>query len=125
MNAKPARQLIAALRSGDFRQGLHRALDQDGRRCCLGVAAAISPPECAADRAGIETTTRNVNAAPLTGEFGKGEAVIPNEPGRVRYWLGISRTEEAMLVALNDLNNSFMQIASYIEDNFINDEEEE
>lgn len=118
--------LIAALRSGEYKQGegyLRRREDYKHAYatvyCCLGVACKIS---------GLGSF--DYTDAFITAE--EGEVSSTHLPGAVRKWLGFAtdngalingdmRTETALVVSslmdANDLGVSFAQIADIIEEN--------
>ena len=108
-----ARKLVAALRSGRYKQGrgqLHRA--SDDRRCCLGVACDLYQKEVGGLR--IEKSDEH------DAFFYDGESGIL--PAVVMEWLGLREERGQLgehfldcLAAKNDSGASFRQIADIIE----------
>lgn len=110
MNKNIAKQWIAALRSGDYKQGHKRLVitDKDiSAFCCLGVLCNIA----------IENGY---------GEWKGDNFIIPGRevresiilPIRVREWADISDKSMQMFIEFNDTRGfSFQQIADYIEKN--------
>lgn len=122
----PAEKWVAALRSGEFAQGLralHR-IHQDGREdyCCLGVACALAVREGVVDPGAADGDfVPNEGGFIKPVRYGKSmnSGTLPDE---VRTWLGL-RTEDGefydtenydSLAKMNDNGASFEEIADAI-----------
>ena len=139
MNKENVKKWIAALRSGEFKQGKKRLrnLDTMGNKtyCCLGVLCeiadieiwegAVLPPVAVADWLGLPIQARYAdglgrsNVATLTFEATESEReVIMDKCGDDVLSLDatVAPREEAYLAALNDKGATFEQIADFIED---------
>jgi hypothetical protein len=93
MDAELKKRWVAALRSGEFKQGRYE-LESEGAFCCLGVLCRI-----------VGIPTRDEAGLPLSATPG-------HPPG------GLSEAEESVLVEMNDnKRKSFREIADYIEAN--------
>lgn len=129
MNPEIKAQWVAALRSGDFRQGtgcLHRvqqnepdSVDQSNRPdtyCCLGVLCVL------AQRAGAVTAERN----PCRVAYGGTTAILPTD---VLLWASlpvfpehggpagcVPISPDTSLASLNDGGTGFAEIADIIEE---------
>lgn len=122
----PAELWVEALKSGEFKQGQGRLLQQhDGSRyyCCLGVACEVYRRETGQgewrERPGFETRLE------FHEEGGKHGSVLPLS---VQRWLGVSNCDGTFvssrdqlgrallntLVGLNDGGYTFDQIADVI-----------
>lgn len=88
---------IAALRSGEYRQGRHALRKADGSYCCLGVLCEV---------AGVKLD--------VAGEFPEGAA----DYGPITA-LGICNSRQTILIGMNDgfLPKPFSEIAKWIERN--------
>ena len=108
---------IAALRSGEFKQGRGQLLTNYGGYCCLGVACEVYRREN-----GGEWIDKEIGSGETQKEFKGSAAVLPVE---VEDWLGISSHNPMLFDSDNeyhsatDLNDSFGytfdQIADAIE----------
>ena len=85
---------IAALRSGEYKQG-KIALLQDGHYCCLGVAADLLEKDGEAPQRPWRSARVGVLSMPFPGK--------------------LSRTTENRLWIMNDDGVPFPEIADYIE----------
>lgn len=114
MNPDIKAQWVAALRSGEYKQG-QRALSHSGRYCCLGVLC-----ELAVKAGAIERVTRTDG----TYLYGSGENgwLLPSE---VVDWAGVGsgnpRANGHELFAYNDgvagvRRHTFTEIADLIEE---------
>lgn len=112
-----AKKWIAALRSGDYKQGLgalcQTYADGDCRYCCLGVACEV------AIKSGvpIEVSGCTYRSSSLINFDGH----LFNLPESVREWLGLNSvfgsTSDTTLTMLNDQERkSFSEIADFIEE---------
>lgn len=115
---------VAALRSGEYQQGVRR-LDHDGKQCCLGVKCLL---DIAATRNGV---VRRISPGRVnTFEFGYFDNLInvftysvSMPMNQILYLWGITEDEATQLALLNDGNAagakmlSFAEIAQWIEDN--------
>jgi hypothetical protein len=109
--------LIAALRSGEFKQGQLRLRPTSNTFCCLGVACELYRRETGQ---GEWVSTLEDPAHPDLQQF-----VMPDGttvgvlPPSVRKWLGWSSdkgsTSEACLAERNDSGATFSEIADLIE----------
>lgn len=89
---------IAALRSGEYQQGIGELCNSDNKYCCLGVAAHLC----------------GVTGHDLSSEWISHELAYKfNIPHILVGWIG----EAESLALMNDEGLSFIQIADYIEDN--------
>ncbi len=107
MNLDAKQKWVAALRSGEFRQGLNRLQtgDDDDAYCCLGVACIV------AEREGVDVRRWSVGRQRLRG------ADLRYQPD-VLKWLAASASTLrcSELIDLNDnVRVSFEEIADYIE----------
>jgi hypothetical protein len=104
----------AALRSGEFEQGVRMLETADGRNCCLGVLCAL------AAESGVTIRTVNPDG---TVFYGNKRGILPDE---VVIWAGMHsgdgyyfnqrREEECSLVGHNDVDSyTFEQIADVID----------
>ncbi len=108
-----AKKWVAALRSGEYKQGRNWLLAQD-RFCCLGVACNLF------DASKWEESREGEK---IVG-FGHGVMVFDGQnqslPSCVREWLGLADAEGrhihgTTLSGLNDTGRSFTDIADLIE----------
>lgn len=116
-----AMQLVAALRSGKYKQGVN-ALHQDDTFCCLGVACDIAGAKW-------ELSLTSKYGIPLYND-GTGALERSIMPNYIRDYFGFATAEgqfEAHAPALwgrqsllraNDAGATFDQIADYIEANW-------
>jgi hypothetical protein len=111
-------KLIAALRSGEFKQGKLRLRPTSNTFCCLGVACELYRRETGQ---GEWVPAHDDEAHPSLQEF-----VMPDEgttsgvlSPSVRKWLGWASdkgsTSEACLAERNDSGATFSEIADLIE----------
>lgn len=112
---------LAALRSGDYKQGMQVLASEENGYCCLGVLCDL------AEKAGAVTSVQ-VNS-PLVDSrvkaFGAEEA-CSFLPVEVRTWAGIENHAPSIkqpyrtvgLHYLNDTGNTFEEIAKLIEEYF-------
>jgi len=103
-----AKKWVAALRSGEFKQG-SRFLCRDNRYCCLGVACVI------AQRSGVSVSRKDTPSG--YSVFGDGHtAGLPEE---VKSWLGLKDSSgkygHRALVWDNDDGHTFPKLADIIE----------
>jgi len=119
MKADIAKKWVAALRSGEYEQGIE-ALCQEGKFCCLGVLCELASNEGVVSRTVINGDDA-VYGIDLQRDY------LPHE---VQKWSGVrcssgeytalvdgSRYEKS-LVGHNDVDNlSFDEIADIIEEN--------
>ena len=100
---------IAALRSGEYKQG-RKHLNNNGAYCCLGVLCEVYLENC--DEPKIEKRAE-VGYDNLVF-YGGWSASLPPE---VHVWSGLSNLSPAHLIYLNDTaKKSFAEIADYIEE---------
>ena len=111
-----AEKWVAALRSGEYKQGRKTLQSKEGF-CCLGVACDL------AVKAGLPIIvgTRNINT-----DFGTGIKEVITYDGKPDYlppivqkWLGLSTAsggyKDGNLAIQNDFGSSFAEIADIIE----------
>lgn len=120
---------LAALRSGDYLQGMSRLktiVDENTRYCCLGVLCELAAAE------GIVTETEKVRPVFYPGTvktmaFGEqmNVSILPPEvaewsglDGLYDYTVGKLDEETPSLAMMNDNGDSFVNIAMFIEKNF-------
>jgi len=106
---------IAALRSGEYKQGRGQLVD-NGKYCCLGVLCDISKKQF---KLKIHSDYVEANKLNFTGLL----------PDNLEYYLGLNKDIDSngnirsfsdYLVELNDRKNSqFKTIANYIEKNIL------
>lgn len=113
---KYAKQWVAALRSGEYKQGfntLHSITDEGERFCCLGVACDLFRDELSL------TKKQEQDVYMYNGD----DATLPlsvvsllNLNGENAYWGTNVEDNDKSLVAWNDVKKkSFKQIAALIE----------
>ena len=100
MNADVKQKWVAALRSGQYKQGRGR-LRQEDKYCCLGVLCDLSP---IGTWESVESGIVYFGADVLT-------------PNAVDEWACLYGSQIATLATLNDEGKSFSEIADYIEAN--------
>ena len=95
LELKTKQAWIKALRSGDYIQGKHSLLKEDGSRCCLGVLSAILS---------VELSSKESDG-PLI-HVARYEPIVE---------AGLSSADIDMLINLNDTGSrSFSEIADWI-----------
>lgn len=107
-------KLVAALRSGKYKQG-QGCLQSGDRHCCLGVACAVYQEEVGDLVVGVSSHSY-IPDKPLIGYDGKMFVL----PYKVQEWLGWSDDcgqlpDDWSLPELNDSGITFEQIADRIE----------
>lgn len=108
---------VAALRSGEYRQGKD-ALHKDGAYCCIGVLCKVA----GADMSGQEHDIINrdedgewASRANPTAWFDEGLFTEDEELGSLGAHFGIGSKVEGMLIDMNDSKGrSFHEIADWI-----------
>lgn len=111
MNAELKAEWIAALRSGDYKQGKSFLKNDDGTFCCLGVLCDIMEPDAFAfsevddDGFGYDLTHPMADS---TLEFIHGDF-----DGQT----GLNFFMQEDLATKNDNGKTFVEIAAYIEEN--------
>lgn len=112
---------VDALRSGEYKQARSQLCTPDGKMCCLGVLIDV-----AVDTNWVETTVKEYptgfSISTGWGIAGKDEFstyLAENSlPQNLLKRFGISETEEADLINLNDTKRwNFGRIATWIERN--------
>lgn len=101
MNPQVKRDWIAALRSGDYKQGRH-VLRRGSQFCCLGVLCnlhAQAHPEIAAKQTD-------------PGMY-MGKSQMP--PNEVLEWAGLSLYDARQLASKNDFGQTFDSISYFID----------
>lgn len=113
-------KLVAALRSGNYKQGRNRlkSTGRDGatRHCCLGVLCEIYTQE--------KEIKEGFAPAPSTKYTGADKRMTVHAYGRdrevamppkaIRNWAGLDLRSAEQLAEMNDGRKSFKQIADYI-----------
>lgn len=110
-----AQKWVAALRSGEFKQGREWLRTADDGFCCLGVACELYRRET-----GDGEWELNGSSSAwffVLDDIREGGVL----PGRVRAWLGVGHTDGGSCVTtpltrLNDAGRGFHQIADFIEE---------
>ena len=116
MNAEIKAEWIAALRSGDYKQGRDRLNSGDGF-CCLGVLCDLHRKRGLGEWLATENTKSLIYATKVD----RGACVLP---GSVREWSGLNSSVAALdapdqrgsLAGANDSGVTFGQIADLIEE---------
>lgn len=124
MKLPQARQLIEALRSGSYKQGMAR-LKRDGAYCCLGVACEISNlgeykgmhfhSEPVDEEDNICSSSTSLTTA-VRNYFG-----FRTKSGHIKDLQNLIKVGPATgnsLVDFNDGGASFSEIADFIEENW-------
>lgn len=135
------REWIAALRSGEFKQGqaaLHSLTDEGERFCCLGVACKIGGATEFQRYVRKHTNSEGTEQVEMTyvlyGKVGSSSEVLP--PAAMA-WLGVTASNPSVnmpvgsdywpsrsLATLNDEGQSFEFIADALERNGFTDEDD-
>lgn len=107
---------LAALRSGEYKQGTNYLHLVDGRMCCLGVAAHIFKPD-------NFPVTRGQGMHSDCYFYGDDHSTAPDYVMRalgLRHCAGKADDESCLssLAAMNDGGASFAEIADMFEKNF-------
>lgn len=111
MNKEIQRQWVAALRSGEYKQG-HGVLESNGRFCCLGVLCDL------AVKAGVVKR----GASPVNKPVSFVDPYDPEDltgrpPMVVEKWAGLDAVRVGHLIRLNDIERlPFDRIANIIEE---------
>lgn len=95
MDAELKAKWVAALRSGEYRQGCRFLLTESGAMCCLGVLREVASP-------GNRDSSMDNNKMPTLEQ-------------RV-LWFG-TFDNSGVLADMNDAGSTFSEIADYIEAN--------
>lgn len=123
MKHDKAMQLVAALRSGEHKQGRGYLHTADGLKCCLGVACCLSSlkPRLVGDEDEVvfaygraEDPTRELSLS-VRKHFGFYGSFGSRRDGSE---IEIDNREFESLAAANDAGVSFTDIADYIEKNW-------
>lgn len=93
-------KLVAALRSGEYKQGKHDLVTSDGY-CCLGVAGKLAGR--------TDEELRRMNFTGVTGIVG----TYLDE--RTALLFGFGETPQRALAKMNDAGKPFTEIADFIE----------
>ena len=104
---------IAALRSGDYKQGRGALQNKEGAFCCLGVLGDCMPDLTYWKRTNA-TAQMLVAQNTEVGHYDYSGATIPNS---VREKIGLFNGDQAHLLYQNDSGASFQEIADWIEKN--------
>lgn len=112
MNPDVKAQWVAALRSGEYKQGqglLHYHDGNDDRMCCLGVLSHLAVKAGACSRYFDDEQ----------GEYVYGSGAVAHLPREVVEWASLDddspSVERDLLVNINDDGASFEEIADMIE----------
>ncbi|SRR6266851_385778 len=101
MNADIKEKWVAALRSGKYQQTREGYLQKDGRFCCLGVLCDLLDPAKWATEHGDTRWDGNISMLP--GHVSERTAIAAHIPSE--------------LITMNDTDQSFAEIADWIETN--------
>lgn len=116
MDAKLKADWIAALRSGEYKQGRAALATADGKYCCLGVLAL------AGNLCDFAPETPSP-LADLVGTFADGSKRSGMIPDSVCTKIGLSYEMHERCWRMNDRDRrSFSEIADFIEENIPADE---
>lgn len=109
MNPELKAKWIAALRSGEYKQGKSALVDSENNYCCLGVLCAVAE----LTKNGCSFTYNETRFTSYAPEWLFDER-IPREPGN-----GVEPGRaQGFLILMNDTKDySFWQIADWIEEN--------
>lgn len=112
MTQKDARKKwIAALRSGEYKQGKYVLKTDDGRYCCLGVLMDLAQKEGVISDWGSDTLGNTVTSVKAKDWVG-----LRSRNGEMNISFKTpSRGEKYELSALNDSGMTFAEIADIIE----------
>lgn len=112
MKAEDKKKWVEALRSGDYKQGVHALRDYDDKYCCLGVACEIFGMKAKKNSdLSLYDYGKNSSYLPVTLVRRLGLGTNGELPKPVQF-KGITHTD---LVGLNDAGASFKKIAQIIE----------
>lgn len=109
MNQEIKAKWVAALRSGQYKQGKECLRNEENHFCCLGVLCDI-----------IDNTKWRPNNMPdKPFKYGVvGDSDHNYLPTYIARKAELLRNQEVDLSLMNDRGNSFERIAKHIEDNF-------
>ena len=108
MNADVKAKWVAALSSGDYKQGYEQLRTLDDKYCCLGVLAELAVKE------GIIPPACKVDGDFFSGYKYDGDVAVL--PKMVSIWAGY--IPSIKLMNMNDhKHNKFVTIAKWIEEN--------
>lgn len=115
MKKKVILDWIAALRSGEYEQGIEALAIPAGKYdkfCCLGVLCDLYAVELDDDEVGFDVSPIDDNAlAFYTGSTHE----LYYLPNIVAKYAGLTATQEDKLVRMNDTGSSFDEIATQLE----------
>lgn len=114
------KEWIAALRSGNYPQGigaLHTKTALGSEFCCIGVSCEIALKHNMVVRQ-LVLKHDAYNYAPVT-DANQRSIVWGVFPRTLQTWLGIDFEDQDQLVRMNDHGVSFSEIASWIETNLM------
>lgn len=116
MNKQLVDKWVAALRSGEYKQG-HGRLNKNGNFCCLGVLCDVAGiPKTQSSRGvcsyGQSSESLDVNVRAVVGV----DSML-GEP-KHGYRVDVSGRSYASLADANDNNVSFADLADWIEQNW-------
>jgi hypothetical protein len=124
MNPQIKAEWMARLRSGEFEQG-KRALQKNGKFCCLGVLSEIAADAGVAERCSFNSV--NGDGDPVVSvRYNDYTGTLSSEIGRWSGLYGLEVPDEAgdpvnvetMLMHMNDhLGKTFPEIADWVEEN--------
>lgn len=113
-------KLVAALRSGEFKQGKHY-LSRNGKNCCLGVLCELAPKNLNLE---IDILKTDYTSEKNVKYFDGNKQYLPD---KVVEWAGMSSDDgffdsELLGTTLAEMNDSgkwsFTEIADFIEENY-------
>ncbi len=117
MKKNIATKWVKALRSGKYKQGYGRLHDPESNGyCCLGVLCKIYEK----DYVGMDITLQNNDYLPsdIIEDFNISDGICGRVNGITRNGITIGKKQYDSLVEANDKNESFANIANWIEKNY-------
>ena len=106
MNPTFKAKWVAALRSGEYKQGKYVLRDQENNFCCLGVLMDIDG--CLWNPTELCRVKTNIYSVDGSGETTKLTAITA-----VKF--DLSDEKQVSLISMNDSGKTFAEIADYIE----------
>jgi hypothetical protein len=117
MKAELKQKWIAALRSGEYKQGKGVLRTTEDRFCCLGVLCNLIAPDGWGETKVVETAIGNIDAQRRARKFqSAGSSSFFDVPRDLAKEVGLEPAHMDHLVGLNDSGKRFPTIAKYIEE---------
>lgn len=113
MDAEVKRAWVAALRSGQYKQGqgaLCKINGKERRFCCLGVL-------CDLGKSKSWVPSPLAEDGQMLAFHQDGRGWVASLPSRIAKQINLNGDEHAILVQMNDSGKSFKEIADWIEEN--------